>query len=142
MMNTATATIPRFEIKANQRLMDVKWGDVIYVDFGIGVGSEQGGVRPAVVIQNDVGNNYSPCTLVAPMTSSEEKHRLPTHITVYPTKDSGLKKISTIIFEQTRAIDKSRILSKIGHLDAESLTNRIENSISITFGKKFSQKSS
>lgn len=135
MMNTTT--VPRFEVKANPQLTDVKWGDVIYVDFGKGVGSEQGGVRPAVVIQNNKGNNHSPCTLVAPMTSSEEKPYLPTHIIVYPTKDSGLKKISTIIFEQTRAIDKSRILSKVGHLDAESLINRIENSISIAFSKNF-----
>lgn len=134
---TSVSTVPRFEVKANPQLMDVKWGDVIYVDFGKGIGSEQGGVRPAVVIQNNKGNNHSPCTLVAPMTSSEEKPYLPTHIIVYPTKDSGLKKISTIIFEQTRAIDKSRILSKIGHLDAESLTNRIENSISIAFSKNF-----
>ena len=85
---------------------------------------------------NNKGNSNSPCTLVAPMTS-EEKTYIPTHILVYPTKASGLKRTSTIMFEQTRAIDKTRILSKVGHLDAESLINKIENSLHIAFSRNF-----
>lgn len=134
MVNTMTR--PNIEVRVNPDIMNVKWGDVVYVDLGNSVGSEQGGIRPAIVIQNDKGNSSSPCTLVAPMTS-EDKKSIPTHITVYPTKDSGLKKISTIMFEQTRVIDKSRILSKVGHLDAEFLIQRIENSIMIAFSKNF-----
>lgn len=134
MMNTMAR--PKIEVRVNPNIMNVKWGDVIFVDFGESVGSEQGGIRPAIVIQNDKGNLSSPCTLVAPMTS-EDKKNIPTHITVYPTRDSGLKKTSIIMFEQIRVIDKSRILSKVGRLDAESLIGRIENSISIAFSKNF-----
>lgn len=137
MMNAATMTKPRFEIKVNPQLMNIKWGDVVYVDFGDGVGSEQGGIRPAIVIQNNKGNSASPCTVVAPMTSSESKNSIPTHITVYPTRDSGLKKISIIMCEQIRAIDKTRILSKVGHLECDTLANRIENAIDIAFDRNF-----
>ena len=138
MINTSTATaIPRFEIKINPQTDSIKWGDVVWVDFGNeAIGSELKGVHPAVVIQNNVGNSCSPCTLVAPMTSEEKTH-IPTHILVYPTKASGLKRTSTIMFEQTRAIDKTRILSKVGHLDAESLINKIENSLHIAFSRNF-----
>lgn len=134
---TNTMTQPRFEINVGTNLDSIKWGDIVYIDFTDNArNSEQSGIRPAIVIQNDKGNSSSPCTLVAPMTS-EDKKSIPTHITVYPTKDSGLKKISTIMFEQTRVIDKSRILSKVGHLDAEFLIQRIENSIMIAFSKNF-----
>ena len=138
MMNTSTATaIPHFEIKINPQTDSIKWGDVVWVDFGNeAIGSELKGVHPAVVIQNNVGNSCSPCTLVAPMTSEEKTH-IPTHILVYPTKASGLKRTSTIMFEQTRAIDKTRILSKVGYLDAESLINKIENSLHIAFSRNF-----
>lgn len=133
---TNTMTNSKIKVKVDMKVVDIRWGDILYVDFGEGVGSEQGGVRPAVVVGNNKGNSNSPCTLVAPMTS-EEKTYIPTHILVYPTKASGLKRTSTIMFEQTRAIDKTRILSKVGHLDAESLVNKIENSLNIAFSRNF-----
>ena len=137
MMNTSTATIPHFEIKINPQTDSIKWGDVVWVDFGNeAIGSELKGVHPAVVIQNNVGNSYSPCTMVAPMTSKDKPH-MPTHIVVYPTRTTGLTKTSMIMFEQIKTIDKSRILSKVGHLDAESLINKIENSLNIAFSRNF-----
>ena len=138
MMNTSTATaIPRFEIKINPQTDAIKWGDVVWVDFGNeAIGSELKGVHPAVVIQNNVGNSCSPCTMVAPMTSKDKPH-MPTHIVVYPTRTTGLTKTSMIMFEQIKTIDKSRILSKVGHLDAESLINKIENSLHIAFSRNF-----
>ena len=137
MMNTSTATIPHFEIKINPQTDSIKWGDVVWVDFGNeAIGSELKGVHPAVVIQNNVGNSYSPCTMVAPMTSKDKPH-MPTHIVVYPTRTTGLTKTSMIMFEQIKTIDKSRILSKVGHLDAESLINKIENSLHIAFSRNF-----
>lgn len=139
MTNTAVIAEPKFniELKSSLALTTIKWGDVVYVDFGNGYGSEQGGIRPAVVLQNNKGNMYSPCTIVAPMTSSEIKNYVPTHITVLPTKDSGLKKTSIIMCEQMRTIDKRRILSKIGHLDSISLADRIEKAIFVAFSKNF-----
>ena len=136
MMNTSTVTaIPRFEIKINPQIDSIKWGDVVWVDFGNeAIGSELKGVHPAVVIQNNVGNSYSPCTMVAPMTSKDKPH-MPTHIVVYPTRTTGLTKTSMIMFEQIKTIDKSRILSKVGHLDAESLIRKIENSLSAAFDR-------
>ena len=125
---TNTMTNSKIKVKVDMKVVDIRWGDILYVDFGEGVGSEQGGVRPAVVVGNNKGSSNSPCTLVAPMTS-EEKTYIPTHILVYPTKAS--------MFEQTRAIDKTRILSKVGHLDAESLINKIENSLHIAFSRNF-----
>lgn len=128
-----TMTRPKINITL-PKIFDVKWGDVIYVNFGDNVGSEQCGIRPALVVQNDKGNSHSSCTLVAPITS-EEKAPLPTHILVYPTRASGLKETSTVMCEQIRVIDKSRIISKVGHLDAERLVKRIESCISIAFSK-------
>ena len=136
MMNTSTV-IPRFELKINPQTDSVKWGDVVWVDFGNeAIGSELKGVHPAVVIQNNVGNSYSPCTMVAPMTSKDKPH-MPTHIVVYPTRTTGLTKTSMIMFEQIKTIDKSRILSKVGHIYAESLINKIENSLHIAFSRNF-----
>lgn len=112
---------------------NVKWGDVIWVDMPKDThGSEQGGIRPAVVIQNDKGNEASPTTIVAFITSRNKKY-MPTHITIYP-QDSGLDKISTVMCEQIRTIDKSRIISKVGHLNAEWLIEKIRKSIQISFG--------
>lgn len=129
-----TTTNPRIEIRMED--INVKWGDVIYVDFGKGIGSEQGGIRPAIVIQNNKGNSVSPCTVVVPMTS-EDKNKIPTHITLYPTKDNGLKKISTVLCEQIRTIDKSRIISKVGRINMEALANRIQSSLSIAFSDSY-----
>lgn len=129
---TSTMTTPRFEVKANPRLMDIKWGDVVYVDFTDNSrNSEQNGIRPAIIIQNDKGNEHAPTTIVAPITSQEKKP-MPTHVMVKPYQ-SGLNKVSTIMCEQIRTIDKSRIISKVGHIDTEWLIEKIKRSLTISF---------
>lgn len=128
MMNTATR--PTFTIKVNPELMDIKWGDVVYVNFGENEGSEQGGIRPAIVIQNNKGNEHAPTTIVASITSQEKKY-LPTHVIVKPWQ-SGLDKISTIMFEQIRTIDKNRIISKVGHINTDWLVEKIKRSLTIS----------
>ena len=131
MMNTATR--PTFTIKVNPELMDIKWGDVIYVDVGNEAkGSEQKGNRPAIIVQNDIGNRYSSTTIVALITS-QEKHYLPTHVIVEPWQ-SGLNKVSTIMLEQIKTIDKSRIISKVGHIETDWLKEKIKKSLTISFG--------
>jgi mRNA interferase MazF len=112
---------------------EVRWGDVCYVDVPDDIaGSEQSGIRPALIVQNDKGNEHSPTTIVALITSRKKKW-IPTHITVFP-KESGLNKISTVMFEQIRTIDKTRIISKVGHLNTEWLTEQVRKSILISFG--------
>ena len=129
---TNTMTTPRFEVKANPRLMDIKWGDVVYVDFTDNSrNSEQNGIRPAIIIQNDKGNEHAPTTIVASITSQEKKP-MPTHVMVKPYQ-SGLNKVSTIMCEQIRTIDKSRIISKVGHIDTEWLIEKIKRSLTISF---------
>lgn len=90
-------------------------GDVVWVDFGNTVGSEQGKIRPAVIVQNEVGNKYSPCTIVAIMTSREKKPMI-THFGITPSDETGLTKSTTVMAEQIRTVDKSRILSRVGKL--------------------------
>ena len=131
MMNTATR--PAFTIKVNPELMDIKWGDVVFVDFTDNArDSEQSGIRPAIIIQNDKGNEHSPTTIVASITSQEKRY-LPTHVVVKPYQ-SGLNKVSTILMEQVRTIDKSRILSKVGHIETDWLKEKIKKSLTISFG--------
>ena len=129
-MVAMTNTIERVEVKINPDILDVKWGDICYVDFGENVGSEQDGIRPAIIIQNDKGNEYAPTTIVASITSQEKRY-LPTHVTVKPYQ-SGLDKISTIMFEQIRTIDKGRIKSKVGHIDTDWLIEKIKKSLTIS----------
>lgn len=136
MVSTNVRTNPKANYKNKEEVMDVKWGDIVRVNFGNPVGSEQGGIRPAIVVQNNKGNSVSPCTVVIPVTS-EEKHKIPTHITLYPNSDNGLTKVSTAMCEQIRTIDKSRIKSKIGHIDMDMLVNRIQQSLSIAFSKNY-----
>lgn len=110
---------------------EIKRGDIIRVQLDDNKGSEQGGERPAVVIQNDIGNKYSPTLIVAFMTSKVKKH-MPTHITCSP-KDTGLPLESTILFEQIRTIDKIRVISKIGRIK-ENLLIAMAKPIMISFG--------
>ena len=131
MMNTATR--PTFTIKVNPEIMDIKWGDVIYVDVGNEAkGSEQKGNRPAIIVQNDIGNRYSSTTIVALITSQEKRY-MPTHVIVEPWQ-SGLNKVSTIMLEQIKTIDKSRIISKVGHIETDWLKEKIKKSLTISFG--------
>jgi mRNA interferase MazF len=96
------------------------------------VGSEQGGLRPVLIIQNDVGNRYSPTVIAAAITSRMSKTRLPTHIDIYADK-VGLAKDSVILLEQIRTLDKRRLKEKMGHLD-DSIMNEVNAAIAVSFG--------
>jgi len=110
----------------------IKRGDMYYADLSPVVGSEQGGVRPVLIIQNDVGNKYSPTVIIAAITSQINKAKLPTHMEL-DAKIFGLPKDSVILLEQIRTIDKKRLKEKIGHLD-ESLMDDVDRGLSVSFG--------
>lgn len=110
----------------------VKRGDIFYADLSPVVGSEQGGIRPVLVVQNDVGNKYSPTVIVAAITSRINKAKMPTHIEIEGEKH-GLAKDSVILAEQIRTIDKRRLKEKIGHLD-DTLTDLINYALKVSFG--------
>lgn len=112
--------------------MIVKRGDIYYADLSPVIGSEQGGVRPVLVVQNDVGNKYSPTIIAAAITSQIGKAKMPTHIEI-SASDYGLNKDSVILLEQIRTIDKRRLREKIGHLD-EARMKQVNDAISISFG--------
>ncbi len=112
--------------------MNVRRGDIYYADLSPVVGSEQGGLRPVLIVQNDVGNRHSPTVIAAAITSRMSKTRLPTHIDVYANK-VGLAKDSVILLEQIRTIDKKRLKEKMGHLD-DSIMREVDDAISISFG--------
>ena len=112
--------------------MIVKRGDIYYADLSPVVGSEQGGIRPVLVIQNDIGNKYSPTVIAAAITSQINKAKMPTHIEL-AAKDYGLNKDSVILLEQIRTIDKRRLREKIGRID-DRLMARVNNALSISFG--------
>ncbi len=112
--------------------MSVKRGDIFYADLSPVIGSEQGGLRPVLIVQNDVGNKYSPTVIAAAITSQIGKTKLPTHIDVF-ADSYGLAKDSVILLEQIRTIDKKRLKEKMGHLD-DSLMSRVDDAISISFG--------
>lgn len=112
--------------------MNIKRGDIYYADLSPVVGSEQGGLRPVLIVQNDVGNKYSPTVIAAAITSKMTKAKLPTHIDVYGEK-VGLAKNSVILLEQIRTIDKTRLKEKMGHLD-DSVMNDVNTAITVSFG--------
>ena len=110
----------------------VKRGDIYYADLSPVVGSEQGGIRPVLIIQNDVGNKYSPTVIAAAITSRINKAKMPTHIEL-PAQDYGLSKDSVILTEQIRTLDKKRLREKIGKLDKE-LMIKVDEALSVSFG--------
>lgn len=112
--------------------MIVKRGDIYYADLSPVIGSEQGGVRPVLVVQNDIGNKYSPTVIAAAITSQINKAKMPTHIEI-SAAEYGLNKDSVILLEQIRTIDKKRLKEKIGHLD-EALMSRVNDALTISFG--------
>ena len=112
--------------------MNIKRGDIYYADLSPVVGSEQGGLRPVLIIQNDVGNRYSPTVIGAAITSRMDKNKLPTHIAVYATR-AGLPRDSVILLEQIRTLDKRRLRERIGHLDEDAML-RVNEAISVSFG--------
>ena len=115
----------------------IKRGDIYYADISPVVGSEQGGLRPVLIIQNDVGNRYSPTVIAAAITSRLGKTRLPTHIDIYADR-AGLSKDSVILLEQIRTLDKRRLKEKMGHLD-EDVMRRVDTAIAVSFGLGGSQ---
>ncbi len=112
--------------------LTVRRGDIYYADLSPVVGSEQGGIRPVLIVQNDVGNKYSPTVIAAAITSRTDKSKLPTHIEVFADK-YGLARDSVILLEQIRTIDKKRLKEKMGHLD-EDVMNRVNDAITVSFG--------
>ena len=113
--------------------MVVKRGDIFYADLSPVIGSEQGGIRPVIIIQNDIGNKYSPTVIAAAITSQTNKTKLPTHIEI-GEKTSGLKSNSVVLAEQIRTIDKSRLKEKIGHIDDSDIMNKLNNALGVSFG--------
>ncbi len=112
--------------------MNIKRGEIYYADLSPVVGSEQGGIRPVLIIQNDVGNRYSPTVIAAAITSQREKNKLPTHISV-EASDCGLAKDSIVLLEQVRTIDKKRLKEKMGMLDGASM-GMVDKALSVSFG--------
>ncbi|MBQ6991399.1 MAG: type II toxin-antitoxin system PemK/MazF family toxin [Clostridia bacterium] len=113
--------------------MVIKRGDMFYADLSPVIGSEQGGIRPVLVIQNDTGNKYSPTVIVSAITSQLGKNKLPTHIEL-DSEEFGLKSDSVVLAEQIRTIDKSRLKEKIGHIDDNKIMNRINGALGVSFG--------
>ncbi|MBQ9428559.1 MAG: type II toxin-antitoxin system PemK/MazF family toxin [Clostridia bacterium] len=112
--------------------MSVRRGDIYYADLSPVVGSEQGGLRPVLIVQNDVGNKYSPTVIAAAITSKMSKAHLPTHIDIYADR-VGLARDSVVLLEQIRTIDKRRLKEKMGHLD-ERMMSEVNAALSISFG--------
>ena len=112
--------------------MIVKKGDLFFADLSPVVGSEQGGVRPVLVVQNDVGNKYSPTIIVAAVTSQTGKAKLPTHVQLQATQ-GGLSKDSVVLLEQVRTLDKKRLREKMGHVE-ENVMEKVDLAIAVSFG--------
>ncbi len=112
--------------------MIVKRGDIFYADLSPVIGSEQGGVRPVLILQNDVGNKHSPTVICAAITSQINKAKLPTHIEL-AAKQYALVKDSVILLEQIRTIDKKRLKEKICHLDEKMMT-KVNKALEVSFG--------
>ena len=111
---------------------NIRRGDIFYADLSPVVGSEQGGLRPVLIVQNDVGNKYSPTVIAAAITSKMSKAKLPTHIGLLADK-VGLLKDSVVLLEQIRTIDKTRLKERMGHLD-DSTMNEVNDAITVSFG--------
>lgn len=112
--------------------MEIKRGDIFYADLSPVVGSEQGGVRPVLIVQNDIGNKHSPTVIAAAITSQDMKSSLPTHINI-SAGCSGLDKNSVVLLEQIRTIDKKRLKEKRGTAD-KYFMSRVDQALSISFG--------
>ena len=110
--------------------MIVQRGDIYYADLRPVVGSEQGGIRPVLIIQNDVGNRHSPTVIIAAITSQIHKAKLPTHVEIDSHK-YDLEKDSVVLLEQLRTIDKTRLKDKVCHLDSKML-DRIDKALEIS----------
>lgn len=115
-------------------MKEIKRGDLYYADLRPIIGSEQGGVRPVLIIQNDVGNHFSPTVIAASITSRKRKYRLPTHVFL-PVSTDGLRNDSIVLLEQVRTIDRSRLGDYIGRLD-EAAMEAVDAALAISIGIK------
>ena len=112
--------------------MTIKRGEIYYADLSPVVGSEQGGVRPVLIIQNDVGNRFSPTVIAAAITSQKDKTKLPTHIQI-SSQNCGLSRDSVVLLEQVRTIDKRRLKERMGRVE-EPYMDQVDHALSISFG--------
>ena len=121
--------------------LNVKRGDIYFADLSPVVGSEQGGLRPVLIIQNDVGNRYSPTVIAAAITSRMGKNRLPTHIDLLRGEngENGLPRDSIVLLEQIRTLDKRRLREKMGHLD-ENTMREVNEAISVSVGLPYAAR--
>ncbi len=110
----------------------VRRGEIYYADLSTVVGSEQGGMRPVLIVQNDVGNRYSPTVIAAAITSQQNKARLPTHIEI-EARTYGLSKNSVVLLEQIRTLDKKRLRERMGCLD-RGMMHKVDDAIAVSFG--------
>ena len=110
----------------------VRRGDIYFADLSPVVGSEQGGTRPVLIVQNDTGNKHSPTVIAAAITSQTGKAKLPTHISL-TGREVGLAKDSVVLLEQIRTIDKRRLREHMGHVD-DRLMNQVDSAIAVSFG--------
>ena len=117
--------------------MNVKRGDIYYADLSPVIGSEQGGMRPVLIVQNDVGNKFSPTVIAAAITSKVGKTKLPTHIDVLKgaqgCMEMGLARDSVILLEQIRTIDKRRLKERMGHLE-DNMMRKVDSALYVSFG--------
>ncbi len=112
--------------------MTVKRGEIYYADLSPVVGSEQGGIRPVLIVQNDVGNKHSPTVIAAAITSKQEKTKLPTHISV-EASTCVLAKDSVVLLEQVRTLDKRRLKERMGELDSGAM-QQVNDALQVSFG--------
>ena len=122
-------------ITERDKKMEVRRGDIYYADLSPVIGSEQGGIRPVLIVQNDVGNKYSPTVIAAAITSKKFKTQLPTHISVQ-ADECGLAKDSIVLLEQVRTLDKQRLRERMGSLDDIEMS-KINHALSVSFGLSF-----
>ena len=132
IMAKITVTAPKISRHKERIKLNVKRGEIYYADLSPVVGSEQGGIRPVLIVQNDVGNKYSPTVIAAAITSRQDKTKLPTHIEIDAMR-CGLSKNSVVLLEQIRTIDKKRLKEKMGMLD-NGCMNEVDSALTISFG--------
>jgi len=131
-MRNSPTIILRSVIDLESNTNIVKRGEIYYADLSPVVGSEQGGMRPVLIVQNDIGNRYSPTVIAAAITSQQNKARLPTHIEL-SARTYGLSKTSVVLLEQIRTLDKKRLREKMGCLDSQVM-QQVDDAIAVSFG--------
>lgn len=131
-MVTIEMQVPKDYILRRVDFVNIRRGDIYYADLSPVVGSEQGGIRPVLIVQNDVGNRYSPTVIAAAITSQKDKAKLPTHIELH-ADNCGLQRDSVVLLEQIRTIDKKRLKERMGKLDDGSM-HEVNTALTISFG--------